>query len=67
MTWVTDSGMNRSHAVPEGELRTLCGLRVAPGAGGLPRPRCRKCEQSARAKRETFRIIQGGKPRGFPR
>lgn len=55
--WLTDSGMRRSHAVPDGERRTLCGLRVAPGAGGLQRPHCRKCERLARPK---LRLIQGG-------
>jgi len=61
MTWITDSGMKRSHAVQEGERQTLCGLRVAPGAGGLPRPRCRKCERAARAKRAALMLIQAGR------
>lgn len=63
MRWVTDSGMRCSHAVTEGERITLCGLRVAPGAGGLPRPHCRKCEEIARTKRAAFLLIRGGKTR----
>lgn len=61
MTWLNTWGRRLSHAVLEadiargGAVTTLCGIRVVPGGGGLPRPRCQRCEEIARKKRAKFK------------